>query len=138
MSFSKFILVFISSLFVFTVSCKKHDTLPELGIGNNMNPIAGVEYVNLDSTRIYYAPGKKLKSYISIKENLISEMGFTWSKINVYKNGIFSVFFSNPGGTIKSFTDNVISGQVLQFEFTVVDTNGRESKKSIPYIITVP
>ena len=136
---NKFILIFLGLFCLAFTSCKKHDRLPELGLGNDMNPQVGVQYVKLDSTRIYNnTSGKILRSYVSIKSNLISDMGFTWSKINVYKNGYNSVYFLNPGTTIKSFLDNVVSGQVLKLEFTIVDGNGRESKKSIPYNVTIP
>ena len=135
---SKFTLIFISCLFVFLFSCKKHDTLPELdALGNNMNPASGTEYVKLDSTRVYNNTTKILKSYVSIDANAISAMGFTWSKINVYKNGNSGTYLSSVL-TNKVFLDNVVSGQVLKFEFTVVDVNGRESKKSKLYTVIIP
>ncbi len=133
---SKFILIIISCIVLIFLSCKKYETLPELDLGNNMNPEAGVEYVKLDSTRIYNAPNKILKSYVSIKANLISDMGFTYTKINVYKNGALGAYLT-PTST-KTYLDNVVSGQVLKFEYTVVDSEGRESKKSIPFIVTIP
>jgi len=132
----KFILIITSCFVLVFLSCKKYETLPELDLGNNMNPEAGIEYVKLDSTRIYYAPNKILKSYVSIKANLISDMGFAYKRINVYKNGLYGGYLT-PTST-KTYLDNVVSGQVLKFEYTVVDTDERESKKSLPYIVTIP
>lgn len=111
--------------------------MPDLGTGNNMNPELGIEYVKLDSTRIYNSPGKILKSYISVKANLITEMGKVYTRVNVYKNGVNTTYF-NASTPNKFFLDNVVSGQVLTFEFTLIDDKGRESKKSIPYIVTIP
>ncbi len=133
----KTILIFIFNCIIILSSCKKYDTLPDLGIGNNMNPKAGVEYVQLDSTRIYNSSGKILKSYISVKANLITEMGKTYTRVNVYKNGSMTTYF-NSSSPNKFFLDNVVSGQVLKFEFTLIDDVGRESKKSIPYVVTIP
>lgn len=133
---SKFILIITSCIVLVFLSCKKYETLPELDLGNNMNPEAGVEYVKLDSTRIYYAPNKILKSYVSIKSNLISDMGFTYIKINVYKNGYLTGYLTPT--SVKTYLDNVVSGQVLKFEYTVVDSEGRESKKSMPFTVTIP
>jgi hypothetical protein len=135
----KFILIFFSFLVLCLCSCKKEDyeTLPELDLGNNMNPASGTEYVKLDSTRVYNNTTKILKSYVSIDANAISAMGFTWSRINVYKNGYNGTYLSSilPN---KVFLDNVVSGQIIKFEFTVVDINGRESKKSKPFTVTIP
>ncbi len=136
---SKFILGLIFCVFCVLLSCKKHETLPELdALGNNMNPKSGTEYVKLDSTRVYNSTSKILKSYISIDATSISNMGFTWSQIHVYKNGNFATFFLNSGSNNKLFLDNVVSGQVLKFEFTVIDSNGRESKKSKLYTVIIP
>jgi hypothetical protein len=139
MRHSQFLLSVIIVFMLFLVSCKKHEVLPELDpLGNNMNPKSGTEYVRLDSSRVYTTgTGKYLKSYVSIDANSISAMGFTWSKINVYKNGNSGTFLPSTL-TNKFFIDNVVSGQIMNFEFTVVETTGRESKKSKQFIVVVP
>ena len=139
MRHSQFVLSVIFVFMLSLVSCKKHEMLPELDpLGNNMNPKSGIEYVKLDSSRVYTTGiGKYLKSYVSIDENAISAMGFTWSKINVYKNGNSGTFLSSAL-TNKLFIDNVVSGQIMNFEFTVVETTGRESKKSKLFVVVIP
>lgn len=134
------ILIIVSCFLMSMYSCKKknYETLPELdSLGNNMNPASGTEYVKLDSTRVYNSTNKILKSNVSIDANAISAMGFTWAKINVYKNGYYSAYLPSTL-TTKMFLDNVVSCQVLKLEFTVVDINGRESKKSKQFVVTIP
>jgi hypothetical protein len=136
---NKFVLVSFIFLVAFLFSCKKYDTLPELdALGNNMNPKSGTEYVSLDSSRIYnIGIGKYVKSYVSIDATSIQNMGFTWSQVKIYKNGVIFSVYNSP--TInKNFIINVVSGQVLNFEFSVVDINGRESKKSKIHKVIIP
>lgn len=116
-------------------NCTKHEPLPELGMGNEINPIANIEFVKLDSTRIYTTSSKYLKSYVGLNTTLVAKNGFVISKINVYKNGVNGTFLIPP---LNSFLMSVVSGQIIKFEFTLVDSQGRESKKSIPYSITIP
>ncbi len=136
---SKFILGFIFFVFCILLSCKKHETLPELdSLGNDMNPKSGTEYIKLDSSRVYTTGlGKYLKGYISIDPAPIYNMGFTWSQVNVYRNGSFATFY-NSVSTHMNFTYSVVSGQVVKLEFTVLDGKGRESKKSKAFYVTIP
>ncbi|MCE3228925.1 MAG: hypothetical protein K0S32_3476 [Bacteroidetes bacterium] len=121
--------------FILLLSCKKHETLPELDLGNDMNPQSGVQFAQIDSFRVI--SGIILKTYVGARIDLLSKMGVTVKRINVYKNG-------NPVSTTwvtlnsKYYLDNVVSGQKMTFEYSIVDMSGRESKKTIPYTISVP
>lgn len=116
-------------------SCKKHPALPDPGQGNDFNPSSGVEFVRLDSSRVYNGGTKTLKCYVGVNSSLVSSNGFNVKRVNVYGNGTSGTFLIFP--TYVFVITNVLPGQVYKFEFTLVDSQGRESKKSRPYVVTI-
>lgn len=129
------LVILISILASCFVGCKKYDTLPDLDQGNDFNPASGVEFVKLDSSRVYGSTTKTLKCYVGVKTALVNSNGFTVSRINVYKNGISGTYLTPPGNAFVILY--VTTGQVFNFEFTVVDSQGRESKKSRVYHVVI-
>jgi hypothetical protein len=131
MSFSKVLIFFLLVVFF---SCKKHKALPELGLGNDLNPDSGVQYTQIDSFRII--GGSLLKTYPGVRTDLLNPMGITAKKILVFKNGnAAATTTATPG---QFFYDNVVSGQKMIFQFSIIDSQNRESKKSISYTIQIP
>lgn len=117
-------------------ACSKHDDLPELGMGNKLNPTSGVNLAWVDSFYIY--PGNTLlKTYVNLDKKPFDEAGVTVSKIWVYKNGEAEAktwLLPKPG----YFLDNVKSGQIMRFQFTVANNAGDQTKKSPIYEIKIP
>jgi hypothetical protein len=118
-----------------TAGCKKHPALPDLDEGNDFNSSSGVEFVKLDSSRVYNGATKTLKCYVGVKTALVNSNGFSSNRVNVYRNGISGTFLIAP--TYVFIINNVLPGQIYKFEFTLVDSQGRESKKSRMYQVVI-
>lgn len=138
------IIILIAFLSNLSVSCTKHEALPELeprtsSVSPIVYPYGGNAMVQLDSSRVTPWGGSGttyfLKGYVSVNDSILMQYATKYSKITVYSGN--SVFGDLPYPN-KSFGKLVTSGQVFKFHFTLIDTAGAASVSSPVYTITIP
>ena len=127
----------IAILVVITLlGCKKNPPLPELGIGNDLNPESGVEIVKVESYQNnYYGSAKALQVYYSVNTALLSSLNLSVKNVKVYIDGaLFAV--ATPTQTYTWAHTNIVSGQTYNYTYVVVTSDDRETKESKPYPVT--
>ena len=118
-------------LFSILLGCKKNEPLPEMGMGNDLNPASGVNPVKLDSViNNYFGSTKSIKIYYKVDIALLNSLNTGLQGVKVYRDGTYYTTANANQKYIWDYMGGIVAGHTYVYDFIVVTTGGKETKPS--------